>query len=284
MQLDIFLRTYDGDSVHPRRFDKPKKDIVWRCVRSLCTAIKALPEQPHLTILDDHSTAETVQFLRDETAFLGENITIQTLEGTGNNDSMLAGLTLAKESTADLVYVVEDDYLHYPNALTVALETWKKFRPCCPLPFMAMTLVDCPSNYIDEPDDLEGLPRNDRGDGSIGMIVGGTDRPWRTIGHTGVTFLLEKGVLQKHWEPFNEIARYWPYLEERCTINKLWNTEVGLFGPLVPLSYHLWENHPFFPVDDLWEQNEKKIPTKIKRQAQVNNGSINYMDALPISV
>ena len=117
MQLDIFLRTYDGDSVHPRRFDKPKKDIVWRCVRSLCTAIKALPEQPHLTILDDHSTAETVQFLRDETAFLGENITIQTLEGTGNNDSMLAGLTLAKESTADLVYVVEDDYLHYPNEL-----------------------------------------------------------------------------------------------------------------------------------------------------------------------
>jgi len=255
-QLEIILRTYDGDSVHPRRFDKPKKDIVWRCVRSLCTAIKALPEQPNLTILDDHSTVETVQFLRDETVFLGENVTIQTLEGTGNNVSMLTALTLAKESTADLVYVIEDDYLHYPNALTVALETWGKFRPRCTLPFMAMTLVDCPSNYIDEPNDLKGLPRNDRGDGSIGMIVGGTDRPWRTIGHTGVTFLLEKGILQKFWQPFNEIARYWPYLEERSTFNKLWNTEVGLFGPLVPLSYHLWENHPFYPVDDLWETNK----------------------------
>ena len=115
-QLDIILRTYDGDSVHPRRFDKPKKEIVWRCVRSLCTAIKVLPKQPRLTILDDHSTDETVQFLRDETAFLGKNVTIQTLEGTGNNDSMLAALTLAMKSTADLVYVIEDDFLDYPNA------------------------------------------------------------------------------------------------------------------------------------------------------------------------
>ena len=191
-QLDIILRTYDGDSVHSRRFDKPKKDIVWRCVRSLCTAIKALPHRPHLTILDDHSSDETVQFLRDETSFLRENVTIQKLQGTGNNDSMLEALTLAKNITADLVYVVEDDYLHYPNALTVALDTWEKFRPRCRLPFMAMTLVDCPSNYIDEPKDRKGLPNNDRGDGSIDMIVGGTDRPWRSIGHTGVTFLLEK--------------------------------------------------------------------------------------------
>jgi hypothetical protein len=90
------------------------------------------------------------------------------------------------------------------------------------------------------------------------MIVGGTDRPWRTICHTGITFLLEKGVLQTHWEPFNEVARYWPYLEERCTINKLWNKEVGLFGPLVPLTYHLWEDHPFYPVGELWQQNGKK--------------------------
>ena len=169
---------------------------------------------------------------------------------------MLDALTLAKESTADLVYVIEDDYLHYPDALAVALETWEKFRPRCPLPFMAMTLVDCPSNYVDEPEDRRDLPNNARGDGSAGMIVGGTDRPWRTVGHTGVTFLLEKGILQNYWQPFNEIARYWPYLEERCTFNKLWNTEVGLFGPLVPLSYHLWENHPFYPVDDLWEANK----------------------------
>ena len=118
-----------------------------------------------------------------------------------------------------------------------------------------MGKVQTPLPSIDEPEDRKSLPNNNRGDGSTGMVIGGTDRPWRTIGHTGVTFLLEKGVLQNHWQPFNEIARYWPYLEERCTFNKLWNTEVGLLGPLVPLSYHLWENHPFYPVDDLWEDN-----------------------------
>ena len=268
MQLDIILRTYDGDNVHPRMFDKPKKDILYRCVRSLCTAIKALPEQPHLTIFDDHSTAKTVQFLHNETDFLGKNVTIQALEGTGNNNSLLVALTLAKESTADLVYVIEDDYLHYPNALTVALKTWKKFKPICTLPFMAMTLVDCPFNYRDEPNDLKELSRKNQGNGSVAMIVGGTDRPWRTIGHTGVTFLLEKGVLQNHWQPFDEIARYWPYLEERCTINRLWNKKVGLFGPLVPLSYHLWENHPFYPVDELWEQNKEGSPSKIKEHLQ----------------
>lgn len=244
MQLDIILRTHDGNSVHPRRFDKPKKDIVWRSVRSLMTAIKNVDGCGiNLTVIDDHSTQETKDFFRRETR--GINSTVVGLKNAGNNASMLVALAMGKESKADLVYIVEDDYLHQPDALSVALDTWKKFYPKNPFPLMGMSLVDCASNYDQE-----------SRDGSAGYIVGGTDRPWRTIEHTGVTFLLENGVLQKHWQPFEEIARYWPYFEERITFNKLWNTQVGMYCPLVPLAYHLWENHPFYPVDDLWETNK----------------------------
>jgi hypothetical protein len=259
MHLEIILCTYDHESVHPRRFDKPKRDIVWRSVRSLMTAIKNAPDRYdiNLVVLDDRSTDATQDFLRWETAFLGDKVSIETLSGTGNNASMLERLQRGKVSNADLVYIVEDDYLHYPDALAVALDTWEKFYPLNPLPLMGMSLVDCASNYR-----FDKYGRNDRkGDGSIAHIIGGTDRPWRTISHTGVTFLLEKGVLQNHWQPFEEIGYYWPYFEEEVTFNKLWNTSVGMYCPLVPLAYHLWEDHPYYPVKDLWEDSN---PTDLK--------------------
>ena len=269
MRLEIILCTYDHESVHPRRFDKPKRDIVWRSVRSLMTAIKNVPVLApkhfgydiNLVVLDDRSTEATQDFLKRETAFLGDRVSIETLNGTGNNASMLERLQRGKASDADLVYIVEDDYLHYPDALAVALETWRKFYPLNPFPFMGMSLVDCASNYRPESPDRADLPNNDRGDGSPARIIGGTDRPWRTISHTGVTFLLEKGVLQNHWEPFEEIGYYWPYFEERVTFNKLWNTSVGMYCPLVPLAYHLWEDHPYYPVKNLWEDSN---PTDLK--------------------
>lgn len=253
VRLDIILRTYDGASVHPRRFDKPKRDIVQRSVRSLCTAIKQVPVlrkgvfgyDIKLTIIDDHSSTDTLSYLRNEIAFMGDSANLIPLHHTGNNASMLSALQMARDSEADLVYVVEDDYLHQPDALTLGLEAWHDFQVKCPLEFTGISLVDCPTNYYLE-----------ERDGSRCLVVGGTDRPWRTIDHTGVCFLLPRGVIKKHWEAFDEIARYWPYLEERLTFNRLWNTDVGMFCPLVPLSYHLWENHPYYPVDELWEANQ----------------------------
>jgi hypothetical protein len=140
---------------------------------------------------------------------------------------------------------MEDDYLHQPDALSVALETWSKFYQKNSLPLMGMSLVDCPTNY-----------ESDIRDGSAAHIMGGTDRPWRTVDHTTYTFLLERGVLQSFPEPFEECARYWPFLEEIATFNKLWNKKVGMYCPLVPLTYHLFENHPFYPVDKLWGKNK----------------------------
>ena len=264
MQIDIILRTYDHKSVHPRRFDKPKRDIVWRCVRSLMTAIKNVPKitpgvrgySINLTIIDDHSSNLTKNFLYNETKFMGNRCTITEPDGTGNNASLLAALVMGRYSKADLVYIVEDDYLHQPDALTTALKTWHIFWPKNGFPLLAMSLTDCASNYEADVRDRGVVPTNHQGDGSEARIVGGSDRPWRSIGHTGVCFLLERGVLQNHWEPFEQIARYWPYFEERLTFNKLWNTKVGMYCPLVPLSYHLWEDHPYYPVKDLWEANK----------------------------
>ena len=119
MRLDIILRTYDGASVHPRRFDKPKRDIVQRSVRSLCTAIKQVPVlrkgvfgyDIKLTIIDDHSSTDTLSYLRNETEFMGDSANLIPLHHTGNNASMLSALQMARDSEADLGMLRRDSSL-----------------------------------------------------------------------------------------------------------------------------------------------------------------------------
>jgi hypothetical protein len=240
VQLDIILRTHDQGSLHGRDFDKPKKEITQRCVNSLLKAV--VVDGVDLTIVDDHSSPETL-------ALLGK---VVTLKDTGNNASLAKTFELAADSKADAVYLVEDDYLHYPHAISEAMETFAYFQKMTGKQDICLNLVDCPANYHKESYTGGGTGR----DGSQAMIVGGINRAWRTNTHTGGTFMTTPGVINKYWGAFDDLAQNWPEVDENTTWNKVWESHVPLFTPLIPLAYHLSEIHPYYPFDKLWRQNK----------------------------
>jgi glycosyltransferase involved in cell wall biosynthesis len=241
MQLDIILRTHDQGSVHGRDVPYAKKEIVQRCVNSLYTAVDGV-EGVNLVTVDDHSSDETVSMLRN----------LIPLQDSGNNASLIKVFELAAESTADLVYIVEDDYLHYPEAISEMLETWQKFIPQVQGDDMCLSLVDCPANYHRDGYFNGGIGR----DGSTGMIVGGINRAWRSNTHTGGTFCTTPTVINKYWGAFDDLCKNWPNVDENKTWNKVWEQHVPLFTPLIPLAYHLSEIHPYHPHDKLWRANK----------------------------
>lgn len=243
MQLDIILRTHDQKSLHGRGVEFTKKQIVRRCATSLFTAIKGIPDI-NLIIVDDHSSEETLELLGSATL---------RLEDTGNNASMKKVFGLAADSKADVVYLVEDDYLHYPYAISEALETFSYFQLMTDKTDIALSLVDCPSNYHNK--SYIGTNNGKGRDGTMSMIVGGIKRPWRTDNHTGGTFMTTPTVVNKYWGAFDTFATNWPYDDESTTINKIWGTHVPLFAPIVPLAYHIGEVHPYFPCDQLWRES-----------------------------
>ncbi len=229
MQLEIILRTHDQGSLHNRNVDYPKKEIVRRCAQSL---FDATPENVKLTIIDDHSSDDTVNFLQN----IGD---VRKLKGTGNNTSLACAFDQAASSIADIVFLVEDDYLFQPHAIEEMLSTWEHFVKMSGCRDICLSPVDCPLNYTAR-------------DGSHCGIMAGINRPWRTNTHTGGTFMTTPKVLNKYWGAFDDLIKNWPNVDEDATWNKIWAQHVPLFTPLVPLAYHLCVKHPYYPFDELW--------------------------------
>jgi hypothetical protein len=235
VQLDIILRTHDQGSLHWREVKHPKKEITQRCVNSLLKAV--VVDGVDLTIVDDHSSPETLAILGD----------VIHLKDTGNNASLAKTFELAADSKVDAVYLVEDDYLHYPHAISEAMETFEYFQKMSGKQDIALNLVDCPANWA-----TDGNARN----GAQAMLVAGINRGWRTNTHTGGTFMTTPAVINKYWGAFDDLANNWPSVDENATWNRVWENHVSLFTPLIPLAYHLSEKHPYHPFDKLWRQNK----------------------------
>ena len=132
----------------------------------------------------------------------------------------------AKNSKADGVYMVEDNQLHRPEAITELLQTWDLFTGWFGIMDIALCLTDDPINYKIR-------------DGGASIIYGGINRAWRGNNLSKNSFCTTPNVINKYWEGMD-----WEYT---------WQNNVTLLTPLIPLAYNCPENHPYHPYDDLWE-------------------------------
>lgn len=237
MLLDVILRTHDLSSLHdwnPRVIDVPKPELIRRCVISL---VKALEGVEHtLTILDDHSTDETLEFLHRQ------GPVIET--GPGNNLSLLTAVDGAGASRADLVYMVEDDYLHWPGAIQEML-CFVELAKERGLPSVALHPYDDHDNYT-------------HGADKESHIVVGRDRHWRTNTYSTATVMAEPWLFrEEQWEKLaREYDRPGQGVHEGTTISRLWGHRVALFTPLPSLAVHLCGNvPPLVDCHQLWDQN-----------------------------
>ena len=226
--LDIILRTCSRKEaqVHGTERIHPKEEILLRCYKSLLKSIHNAndPDNIKLTVVDDHSDPYIVERLREGCdKFIA-------LDNTGNSASFHTMYDYARENFNDLIYFLEDDYLHESTAIKEMLDFYYEAKDKLEKRELAIHLQDCNDRY--KPAYLRPS-----------FIVPGANRYWRTTDSTTGTVMCSKEILIKFWYLFDQFANYGlsPMIHEETTINRIWRDPQGAvcFSPIPTLIYYL---------------------------------------------
>ena len=234
MKLEIILRTHDGVNIHKDRqrycgFDKCM--LVLGCVASLIKSANQVTEHEiNFKVFDDHSSTQLLEGLRERFSLSRWPYEIVNLEKTGHNYSSFRQFEACRDSAADLVYSVEDDYLHCPSALTEMLASYELFVAKSGAE-VALFPFDQPDDYV--PPWMEPC-----------FVVHGTARHWRTGSWTTATMMVRPQVVRDHWSLFEKLALEYTGdhsngVHEGTTINKIWKDHALRFSPVESLALHM---------------------------------------------
>jgi len=262
MKLHIVIRTHDGKNIHgnkPRCIDISKKDLIVGCLSSLILSANRVKNHTiRFTILDDHSTEELIDSLQSVFSFSNHSWELIHLEERGFNHSGYMQFLTCKNSDADLVYSVEDDYLHCKNAIPEMLFSYEYLKvqynlkkELCIFPF------DNPEDYV--PHEL--YP---------GRLFRTPIRHWKEGIWTTFTMITTPKVFQDYWEIFEKLAlQYTPWngidpieelIHEGNTISDIWEHHVIRVNPIPSLALHVQfekQRDPHINHLDWWNKYSK---------------------------
>lgn len=266
-KLHVVLRTCDTVSLQNERI-VPKNECVIRCLNSLVTSLQRVVGTPYeLNIIDDRSSIETITKMQEIAPFAN-----YTWLGS-RDDSNLSNKQKSRYSVKvaydfiytlpkdDLVYLVEDDYLHYPDAIDEMLDAYFYFSEY----LKGKSVGIFPQDFTE----LYPHPQNKFNDTYIKpcIVIPGTDRYYRTTWFTHESFLLPLHVIHKYRKHFDSLQNIgndkgdW----EGSTISNVWEKpDVMMLMPIMkPHCIHVSKNTdiPFFnkDFDKLWENNRYSL-------------------------
>lgn len=254
--LDVILRTCDRVNVHndwrQRYCGLGKKELLLGCVKSLVRSINSTKNHDiSLTVLDDHSSDDTKQRLM---ALLEHvpNSKFVSLTESGYNHSAHQQWLLCRDSNADLVYSVEDDYLHCSTAVQEMLDSFDLF--CSRLKHSNVVLYpfDHPAEY--------NPPAH------AAFVVHGSARHWRTGFYTTNVIMTRPMIFQQHWQRFETLALKYngdylnprtEHFDESNTIQPIWEQGLAVrFNPIPSLALHMQfelERDPWIDWQQWWK-------------------------------
>ena len=251
------------DQNKTRIFDKPKSEYAIRSLNSLLNSVQRAKAQLqninlNLTIVDDNSdktTIEKMNLLLNKNEFTSSIINLNQNEFDGkiiskdnpetfrNLASLLKCFLIAKEEAEDLIFFVEDDYLHKDNMIGEMLMTYERFASQ-----LNREIVLCPSDY-------PYLYTTDR---KTNILIG-SHRHWQLIDKTLCTFLTSKIILDQYWDNFINTCKKRNDPFEKY-LNKIYKKEY-CFSPITSLSVHCTNINssygiaPYINIKKLWDQN-----------------------------
>ena len=245
-----------------RLFEKPKIEYSIRSIKSLINSInycqsKYLDLKIKTIILDDSSKIENLDKIKEIMKDVnGEIISLDTKkfeakikrQKTQQTFSNLASLyqcfEIGKEIGEDLIFFIEDDYLHFETMLEEMIATYERVSSQ-----VGKDIFMCPADY----------PYLYMNNEKTNILIG-NKRHWRTIAKTLCTFLTSKKLLDLYWENFTKNCedRHDPFEKY---INEIYKNEFCI-SPLKSLSVHLTNVNssyglsPFIDYKNLWDQNK----------------------------
>ncbi len=253
------------DQNKKRLFEYSKIEYSTRSLNSLIKSIKFLKKKfpsiyLKLIILDDHSKEENLDKIRNISKLTDNSEIIslshekyksiiktqRTIDTFSNLASLRESFEIGKEKGDDLIFFVEDDYLHFEVMLEEMITSYERLSSQ-----LKREIFVCPSDYPYLY--MKNEPTN---------ILIGNKRHWRTIDKTLCTFMTSKNLLVKYWENFEKtcVDRHDPFEKY---INEIYQKELCI-SPLKSLSLHLTNINssyglaPFIDYKKLWEDNKVK--------------------------
>jgi len=229
MKLDVILRTHSTGNVHQgeRYVGTSKEEVMLRCVYSLVRSMNEADADIRVSVVDDRSTPDALKKLRDILQSSKHPTEIRQCDAKIQNESTMAHFSVGLERGREIVYLVEDDYLHAPSAISEMLDAYTLFKKNLGRREVALY----PTDYLDRYNEMD-----------LCRIVLGPKRHWRTITRTTNTCWLSHALLRKRWSEFEALAKGYgvvPGIGEDNTINKIWREDAVVFSPIPTLALHV---------------------------------------------
>ena len=151
---------------------------------------------------------------------------------------------MGKEHGEDLVFFVEDDYLHFEPMMEEMIASYERIASQ-----VNKDIFMCPADY----------PYLYMNNEKTNILIG-NKRHWRTINQTLCTFMTTKSLLDKYWDNFYNtcLDRNDPFEKH---LNEIYTKEFCI-SPLKSLSLHLTNVNssyglsPFIDYKKLWDENK----------------------------
>ena len=270
--LDIILRTCASVKMltqsKERIFEKEKSEYTLRCLKSIVNSINFSKNELKninikLTIIDFKSEKKIIDkfnsilqdsFFKYEIKSLDydkysthisekneENKSV-TDNQKSNMSNIYQSLDLSKKC-GDLIYFVEDDYLHTKNSILEMVLAYEKFSSQ-----LNKEIFLCPADYPYLYRDVENT-----------NILIGDKFHWRKINQTLCTFLTSREMINKYYEKMVQMCKYEHYPFEK-PLHEIYKNE-DCFSPIPSIAIHctninsIYGISPNSDVKKVWEDS-----------------------------
>ena len=189
--LDIIIKTCTSINLvtqnKKRIFEKNKSDYTFRTINSLINSLNFSKNflkdiDIKIYIIDDNSKKEDLEKFKQIKVLNKNNPAIEK-NMRATMASILTSFNIAKEKSNDLVYFVEDDYIHKKETIIEMVSTYEKIAT-----ELDRELFLCPVDY---PYLYKKLDNS--------QILIGNKYHWRTVNESLLTFLTSKSLIEKYW-------------------------------------------------------------------------------------
>ena len=266
--LKIIVRTCTSELIMDQNkriiFDCEKNDYTFRTLRSIVKASNKAKEKFEninfeLVVTDTNSPENDLKIFKEilkGSVIKNEILSINLSEFKhkikdgyskakfSNMANFYNSLLIAKNEEADIIYFVEDDYLHSINSIVEMILSYEKFYS-----IFLQDLVLLPSDYPY----LYSKTENTK-------IYLGEKYHWRLVSESLVTFMTSSRLIKKNFEELKKMGIEWEDPWEK-PLHEIYKTHPCL-SPMPSLAVHcaninsIFGVSPFVNIKKLWDENE----------------------------
>ncbi len=270
--LDIIIRTCTEVGMltqsKKRIFEKEKVEYTLRSINSIIQSIKSSNQLKEIKIkfkiIDHNSKKENLEkidrlFKSYNTNYELINLDVAKFQKnikkinqknqpvTANQISNMANIhqsLLESNKSEDLIYFVEDDYIHTKNSLNEMILAYERISSQ-----IKKELVMCPADY----------PYLYAKAGSTQIFLG-EKHHWRKIEESLCTFLTSKKIIEKHWASLRSMCELEHYPFEK-PLHQIYEEEMCI-SPIPSLAFHCTNVNSIFGLSpninwkEIWEENK----------------------------